>query len=206
MKSIIVSTVAAAAITLTSEVAAFAPNSNVRSLTQLNGLFDGMKDAFGAPGQMSSIDSERETPIDRWMGWNAKSTEPEAAGTKEPVNFVDSMDESNYIAAALSKPMGIVFEENDEENGGIFVLSLNEGGAADVDSKIKPGDQLVAVNENRVAGFSFDDALGTIIDATTEKTKLVFFRGNEKQLYGPTGASKEWLDEFAAKGGVAIDA
>ena len=38
------------------------------------GLFDGMKDAFSAPNSMS-IDAERETPIDRWMGWNVKSSE-----------------------------------------------------------------------------------------------------------------------------------
>jgi hypothetical protein len=36
------------------------------------GLFDGMKDAFGAPPSMS-LDSERETPIDRWMGWNVQA-------------------------------------------------------------------------------------------------------------------------------------
>lgn len=35
------------------------------------GLFDGMKEAFSAPASMS-LDSERETPIDRWMGWNVK--------------------------------------------------------------------------------------------------------------------------------------
>ncbi len=95
--------------------------------------------------------------------------------------------------------MGIVFEENDEEFGGIFVLSLSEGGAAETDNTIKPGDQLVAVNDIKVSGEKFDDALGTIVDATTEATKLVFFRGSEKQLYGPTGASAAWLDEFIAK-------
>ncbi len=42
--------------------------------TQLQmGLFDGMKDAFTAPP--SSLDAERETPIDRWMGWNVKPEE-----------------------------------------------------------------------------------------------------------------------------------
>lgn len=116
-----------------------------------------------------------------------------------PDNFVDAMDETSYVVTALPKPMGIVFEENDEEFGGIFVLSLSEGGAAENDGKIKPGDQLVAVNENKVSGFSFDEALGTIVGAETEDTRLVFFRGSEKQLYGPTGASKEWLDEFIAK-------
>ena len=42
--------------------------------TALNmGLFDGVKEAFGADG-MGDLDSERETPIDRWMGWNTKTT------------------------------------------------------------------------------------------------------------------------------------
>lgn len=108
------------------------------------------------------------------------------------------MDKENYVSTALSKPMGIVFEENDEENGGIFVLSLSEEGAAEKDGTVKPGDQLVAVNDIKVAGLSFDEALGCIVDATTEQTTLTFFRGTEKQLYGPTGASKEWLDEFIA--------
>ena len=119
-----------------------------------------------------------------------------------PDNFVDSMDKKNYMFAKLTKPMGIVFEENDQEAGGIFVLSLSEDGAAEKDGTIKPGDQLVAVNEKKVAGLSFDEALGCIVDATTEQTMLTFFRGTEKQLYGPTGASKEWLDEFIAESSV----
>jgi len=160
------------------------------------GLFDGMKEAFSAPPSMS-LDSERETPIDRWMGWNVKSEETQKVAAA-PENFVDAMDESNYVSTSLSKPMGIVFEENDEESGGIFVISLSEDGAAEKDGTVKPGDQLVAVNEIKVSGMAFDDALGCIVDATTEKTKLTFFRGTEKQLYGPTGASKEWLDEFIA--------
>ena len=40
------------------------------------GLFDGIKEAFQAPTlERSYLDSERETPIDRWMGWNVKSTD-----------------------------------------------------------------------------------------------------------------------------------
>jgi len=40
------------------------------------GLFDGVKEAFQAPTlERSFLDAQRETPIDRWMGWNAKSTE-----------------------------------------------------------------------------------------------------------------------------------
>ena len=40
------------------------------------------------------------------------------------------MDEKNYVGVSLSKPMGIVFEENDSEFGGIFVQSLTDGGIA----------------------------------------------------------------------------
>jgi len=184
---------------------AFAPNFNsknspVASTMQLNGLFDGMKEAFSAPAlERSSLDSERETPIDRWMGWNVEPEEKQQSVAQAPTDFVDAMDESNYVISSLTKPMGIVFEENDEEFGGIFVLSLSEAGAADKDGKIKPGDQLVAVDSTKVSGMVFDDALGTIVDAKGETTKLTFFRGTESQFYGPTGASSEWLGEFISK-------
>ena len=108
------------------------------------------------------------------------------------------MDESNYITVELSKPMGIVFEENDEKYGGIFVLSLSDG-SAQKEGTVRPGDELVAVGDKKVAGLAFDDALGAIIDSDAEKTKLVLFRGSAKDFYGPTGASQEWLDEFIAK-------
>lgn len=48
--------------------------------TALNGLFDGVKDAFTAPAlERSVLDAERETPIDRWMGWSVRPEEKEAA-------------------------------------------------------------------------------------------------------------------------------
>ena len=61
----------------------FVPPTQSRPSTSLNGLFDGVKEAFGADG-MGSLDGDRETPIDRWMGWNAKSSdEPQqAVGSK----------------------------------------------------------------------------------------------------------------------------
>ena len=38
------------------------------------GLFDGVREAFSAPTlEQSTIDKERETPIDRWMGWSVTS-------------------------------------------------------------------------------------------------------------------------------------
>ena len=51
---------------------AIVPQTAKGSSTALNGLFDGVKDAFSAPAT-SQIDAERETPIDRWMGWSVTS-------------------------------------------------------------------------------------------------------------------------------------
>jgi hypothetical protein len=173
--------------------------------TSLNmGLFDGVKEAFSAPAlERSTLDAERETPIDRWMGWSVASENKEQVKTPQvAADFVDAMDETNYVAVELPKPMGIVFEENDSEYGGIFVQSLKEGGIAAQNAVLQEGDQLIAVNDKKVCGMAFDDALGAIVEAEGETTKLILFRGNAKQFYGPTGASKAWVDEFIAKGGV----
>lgn len=115
-----------------------------------------------------------------------------------PADFIDSMDAVNYVMVELSKPMGVVFEENDADYGGIFVHSLKEGGAAANNGSIQAGDQLVAVSTRKVSGLPFDDALGAIIETPGDTLKLVLFRGTAVQFYGPTGASQEWLDEFVA--------
>merc|ERR1719201_1484064 len=108
------------------------------------------------------------------MGWNTKSTDvpKEAVGSKAPDDFVDSMDTANYVALSLGKPMGIVFEENDASYGGIFVLEVSEGSAAEADGTLRPGDQLVSVGDAKVAGLPFEDALGTIIECPEEKVTL----------------------------------
>ena len=119
------------------------------------------------------------------------------------IDFVDSMDEKNYVGVALAKPMGIVFEENDSEFGGIFVQSVSEDGAAAQNGLLQSGDQLIAVGTKNVSGLDFDDALGAIIESEDEFTPLTLFRGSSKQFYGPTGPSKDWLASFCEKGGVA---
>ena len=113
-----------------------------------------------------------------------------------PTDFIDSMDAKNYVSATLSKPMGIVFEENDSEFGGIFVLEISEGSAAETDGTVHLGDQLVSVGDKKVTGLPFEEALGTIIDSKDDKIKLSLFRGPSKFLYGSAGPSQDWLDEF----------
>jgi hypothetical protein len=61
---------------------AFVPERSFvrKNSVALNGLFDGLKEAFSAPAlETTRIDSERETPIDRWMGWSV-ATENEKQG------------------------------------------------------------------------------------------------------------------------------
>jgi C-terminal processing protease CtpA/Prc len=118
--------------------------------------------------------------------------------------FVDSMDEANYVAVSLPKPMGIIFEENDAKYGGIFVQSLKEDGVAAVNGVLKAGDQLVAVGTKNLSGAAFDEALGAILDSSGDATKLVLFRGSADQFYGPTGPSNDWLIKFCEKGGVEV--
>jgi len=176
---------------------AFAPTaSNFRPSVSTNmALIDGVKKAFGGDGK-GDLGSERETPIDRWMGWNTKTEQPQGSVAKAADDFIDSMDGENYVTATLIKPMGIVFEENDSDVGGIFALDVSEGSNAETDGTIKPGDQLVSVGGTKVTGLPFEEALGTVIDNTDSEIKMVFFRGASKFLYGPAGASQDWLDTF----------
>jgi len=197
MKSIMI----VAAATATCHAFAPALSHSRTTSTSLNGLFDGVKEAFGADGTgmdgMGDLDKDRETPIDRWMGWNAKSDRPqESVGSKAPAGFIDSMDAGNYLTTSLKKPMGIVFEENDSKFGGIFVLEISEGASAEADGSVQPGDQLISVGGKKVSGIKFEEALGTVIDSTDETINLTFFRGPAEFLYGPAGASQDWLDGF----------
>jgi hypothetical protein len=67
---------------------------NARTATSLNGLFDGVKDAFSAPP--TEIDSERETPIDRWMGWSVVSEGKQAAAAAEAPKGRFNMENRYY--------------------------------------------------------------------------------------------------------------
>ena len=67
------STTAIILASTTAAVSSFSvlPTQHARSQTELYGLFDGVKDAFTQPP--SELESGRETPIDRWMGWSVVS-------------------------------------------------------------------------------------------------------------------------------------
>lgn len=81
----------AAATTSCASAFVQAPATSRTHMSLNMGLFDGVKEAFGADG-MGDLSSERETPIDRWMGWNAKTTDTpqEAVGSKGTFNIYDT--------------------------------------------------------------------------------------------------------------------
>lgn len=87
------STTALVLASTTAAVSAFsvlpAQNTNsIRSNTELYGLFDGVKDAFSQPP--SNVDANRETPIDRWMGWSVVTeNEVKGNGSAEPVGTLE---------------------------------------------------------------------------------------------------------------------
>lgn len=151
------------------------------------GLFDGVKDAFAKPTAPTGED--RVTPIDRWLGIDKELTTP-----REVRTFVDPQDVANYQAVHLAKPMGIKFLENEGSSGGIVVDEiLEDGSASATKANVERGDQLVAVGEGFVLDLDFDSALAAIQSSAEDQVRLIFFRGPEEFLYGPTRPSEEWL-------------
>ena len=121
--------------------------------------------------------------------------------TEAAVETVDPMDTKNYLVVQLTKPMGILFRENyNNKYGGAFVASMNEGRSAAEDGSINEGDQLIAVGVERVSGIDFGDVIN-VIEKNEVGIKLILFRGSAENLYGASGATIEWLDEFIAERG-----
>ena len=89
--------------------------------------------------------------------------------------------------ATLQKPMGIVFEDNDaSEGGGLYVLELAGGGAAEASGLIAPGDQLVAIDGDAVFDATFDAAMARLA-AVDAEARLEFFRGDRSELLAAVG-------------------
>lgn len=122
------------------------------------GLFDGVKDAFGA-GDKPAVGSDRVTPFDRWLGLD-KDLMDENEQIDNTVTYIDPNDATNYLTVSLAKPMGIAFVENPSSDKGLVVDEvLPTGSAASSATAILPGDQLVAVDSTLVLGEDFDTGL-----------------------------------------------
>lgn len=119
---------------------------------------------------------------------------------EKPIEPMDPMDVNSYISVCLSKPIGILFEENTPEYGGVYIANINNGCSAAADGSIRRGYQLIAVGNKRVSGLDFDEAvIKPIVDKVEADVMLVFFKGTAECLYGSTSrVSEVWLDNFTA--------
>ena len=61
----------------------------------------------------------------------------------------------------MAKPLGIVFEELKAGGGGVYVTDLVEGGNAESQGIVKPGDKLIGVTAIKVSKVSLCSYLTT---------------------------------------------
>lgn len=89
--------------------------------------------------------------------------------------------------------MGIIFEANSRQIGGIFVGSFSPGGVAAKHGRIKIGDQLVGIGSEPVKGQDFDGCVARFNADNGQAVRLTLFRGKAADLY--TGELPDgWLD------------
>lgn len=95
------------------------------------------------------------------------------------------MAEKEVFEVTLTKPMGIVLEENMSNFGGMRVKEISAGGAAQESGKIRIGDQLVKIEGEDIKGIDFDEGMKKLIDAPEGGVQLELFRGLATDLYNP---------------------
>ena len=113
---------------------------------------------------------------------NSPSFPPMSPLTMSPSTIISSFNEPpNPFTVYLAKPMGIVFEEDDDEghqgsnsSSGIFVVEIHKGSPAESVGILHVGDQLLSVGGVHVA--SLEEALLAIKSSMNERVKLMFYR------------------------------
>lgn len=160
--------ITAALVILTTAASAFmvdpsCSNSRSASLAPLN--------AFQTPGMWSNGNNFGKGTFrfyknfDSWMGVFPKED-------REAFPELFTLPKGTY-EVSMTKPLGIVFEEI-EIGKGVYVQELVEGGAAERQGNIKPGDILIGVTAIKIVGakwerrllparpFDFDTVVGAI--------------------------------------------
>ena len=96
---------------------------------------------------------------------------------------------TSTVEVKLSKPMGIIFEENDPaKGGGIYVFEVADGGNAASLGTINLGDVLLSVDGKSAAGLDFDSAMQILIDAPESDVTLAFSREGAAAVEEPASA------------------
>mmetsp|Transcript_29907 Transcript_29907/g.56085 ORF Transcript_29907/g.56085 Transcript_29907/m.56085 type:complete len:216 (-) Transcript_29907:107-754(-) len=111
---------------------------------------------------------EKKVRLRKMAMWNAAQ--------RKGVNEVGSRDTATVdIKVTLQKPLGIEFEERDNDPNRVWVSNILEEGAAFKDGEVEVGDYLATVNGVDVQNRPMPDALQFIIDAEGD-INLVFKR------------------------------
>uniref|UniRef100_A0A7R9VUE9 PDZ domain-containing protein n=1 Tax=Pseudictyota dubia TaxID=2749911 RepID=A0A7R9VUE9_9STRA len=75
----------------------------------------------------------------------------------------------------LSKPLGIVLEESDEDEKGVIIAKIDPNGKAATTCKLEridicKGDKILAVNGEDCTDFEFEDVMDRIVESPNEVT------------------------------------
>eukprot|EP00440_Ansanella_granifera_P014511 gb/GFBE01015773.1/.p1 GENE.gb/GFBE01015773.1/~~gb/GFBE01015773.1/.p1 ORF type:complete len:230 (+),score=64.63 gb/GFBE01015773.1/:1-690(+) len=105
--------------------------------------------------------AEKVKRLQKLAMWNAAQRK----GMSETVGAITSQGQVVDIKVTLQKPLGIDFQERDDDSGKIWVGEVREGFSAAADGSVARGDWLSAVNGFEVEKLPFEDALQYIKDA-----------------------------------------
>jgi len=108
------------------------------------------------------------------------------------------------IGLTLTKPLGLILEENTEGGSdGTYVLEVGDGGSAYADpnygGEALVGKNLLSIDGTDVSGMTFDDVMDTIIGSKEDTVFLTF--GEKGMIYcdeagAEDGGSTEKTNEF----------
>ena len=76
------------------------------------------------------------------------------------------------VEVTLTKPMGITFEENAPELGGLYVHKVGPDGSAAAQGIPAPGDQVLAVDGASLKGLPFDGTFRGAVSACSRIAPL----------------------------------
>mmetsp|Transcript_41386 Transcript_41386/g.81320 ORF Transcript_41386/g.81320 Transcript_41386/m.81320 type:complete len:302 (+) Transcript_41386:99-1004(+) len=94
----------------------------------------------------------------------------------------NSLAAAQMIEVKLTKPMGIVFEENNPRLGGIYISELQPMHLRKFGAVLQERDQLLSVDGVSAKGLNFESAMDLLVAADEQGVKLEFARGEDPAI------------------------
>ncbi|CAM9909119.1 unnamed protein product [Discosporangium mesarthrocarpum] len=111
----------------------------------------------------------------------------EDSGSKVEEEGGDGEGDPRFSTVRISRATGIDYG-TDLSFKWVFVRNLDPSGSGALCGKIAPGDQLVAINGETMAGAPFDYAMAAMASLEGSEVELTFFRGSKSDLQDVLGA------------------